>query len=100
MSAAALVADNNVLASNKTIVCDKTTEHFVRILESEIHEGTLVHALDCLQTWFNKSLVREIPQVFIDWLPKGLTLKSITSNVRTGKNRTFQNVFDSSEIEF
>ena len=83
LSAAALVADNNVLASNKSTICVKVTEHFVKIFESEVHEGTLVHALDCLQTWFLKSQDRQVPQVFIDWLPKGLALKSITSKVRT-----------------
>ena len=61
------------------------TVHFVKIFESEVHEGTLVHALGCLQTWFVKSpnSRENVPQSFVDWLPKGLALKSITSNVRT-----------------
>ena len=57
----------------------------MKIFESEVHEGTLVHALGCLQIWFVKSpnSRENVPQIFVDWFPKGLALKSITSSVRT-----------------
>ena len=55
----------------------------MKIFENEVHEGTLVHALECLQVWLNKSPGREVPQAFIDWIPKAMALKSVTSNVRT-----------------
>ena len=83
LTAAASIIDNNVLASNKATLCAKATEHFVKIFENEVHEGTLVHALECLQVWLNKSPGREVPQAFIDWIPKAMALKSVTSNVRT-----------------
>ena len=56
----------------------------MKLFESEVHEGTLIQGLDCLQTWFSKSACHEVPPIFIQWIPKGLALKSVTSNVRTG----------------
>ena len=66
-------------ASGKANLCTKTTEHLVKYFESEVHEGTLIQALECLQSWFSKSACHEVPQVFVQWIPKALALKSVTS---------------------
>ena len=84
LQAAAALADNSVLSSKKSELCEKATEYFVKVLETEIHEGTLIQALDALQLWFGKSACREVPNVYVQWIPKGLALKSITSALRTG----------------
>ena len=71
------------MSSNKGKLCLSATEAFVKIFESEVHEGTLIHGLECLQTWFSSGSCREVPEVFVKWIPKGLALKSVTSGVRT-----------------
>jgi hypothetical protein len=51
-------------------------------LESEVHEGTLVVALENLTLWAAK-FVQEIPVKFIEWIPKGMAVKSATPAIRS-----------------
>jgi hypothetical protein len=60
----------------------QATDHFVKILETEVHEGTLVLALDNLSLWAAK-FAHDIPPKFIEWVPKGMALKSSTPAVRS-----------------
>ena len=79
LSATASLAENSVLSKGSLAL--KASQYMIKILSSEVHEGTLIHALDSLQTWFKH--IREFPSEFVDWIPKGLALKSITSGVRS-----------------
>lgn len=51
-------------------------------METEVHEGTLLEALETLSQW-SARITTEIPQVFLDWLPKGIALKTSSSPVRS-----------------
>lgn len=46
-------------------------EHFLKVLETEIHEKTLVHALEMLSKWGAK--FTEVPKKLIDWFAKGMS---------------------------
>lgn len=55
------------------------TEHILKVLETEVHEKTLVLALEMLSKWGAK--FTEIPKKLLDWFDKGMstfcTLKSV-----------------------
>jgi hypothetical protein len=53
----------------------------LQVLKTEVHEGTLVIALTNLEKWALK-VTSEIPSEFIEWLPKGIALKTATSTVK------------------
>ena len=58
------------------------TGYFVKVLETEVHEGTLLATLDALNNWVERYRDGQIPVALIEWIPKGLALKSSTSSVR------------------
>lgn len=62
-------------------VCRAAVKHFVKLLETESHEGTLVEALDTCGQWMAK-LSGDVPPEFVAWFPKGITAKTATSSVR------------------
>ncbi|KAK4018137.1 hypothetical protein OUZ56_000207 [Daphnia magna] len=62
--------------------CD-AAEHFVKILETEVHEGTLTRALSSLLLWANR-FTAAIPKSLMEMFKKGMTLKTSTPVVRTG----------------
>lgn len=76
------LSKNAVLSSSIGPICHMATDHFIKILESEVHEGTLIMALENLSMWAAK-FGRDIPQKFIEWIPKGMALKSSTAGVRS-----------------
>ncbi len=69
-------------ASTHQLSCD-ATEHFVKILESEVHEGTLNQALASLMLWATR-FTATIPKSLMEMFKKGMTLKTATPAVRTG----------------
>ena len=68
-------------ASTHQLSCD-ATEHFVKVLETEVHEGTLNQALASLLLWTTR-FTNAIPKSLMDMFKKGLTLKTATPAVRT-----------------
>ena len=60
----------------------QATEHFVKILEIEVHEATLILALENFSLWASK-FGQDIPVKFVEWIPKGMALKSSTPAVRS-----------------
>ncbi|XP_071180493.1 stalled ribosome sensor GCN1-like [Mytilus edulis] len=57
------------------------SENFLTLLQSEVHEGTLVHALQMLSLWCTKFYTC-VPDKLILWFKKALSLKTSTSAVR------------------
>ena len=55
---------------------------FVKILESEVHEGTLLKALDVLSLWTTR-LTSSVPKSLMEMFKKGMTLKTTTPGIRT-----------------
>lgn len=49
-------------------------EHFLKVLETEVHEKTLVHALEMLSKWGAK--FTQIPKKLVDWFEKGLGIET------------------------
>jgi hypothetical protein len=47
-----------------------------------VHEGTLILALENFSLWASK-FGQEIPAKFVEWIPKGMALKSSTPAVRS-----------------
>lgn len=61
----------------------EVSEHFVKILEAEVHEGTLTQALSALSLWTAR-LSAAVPKSLMEIFKKGGTLKTATPAVRTG----------------
>ena len=69
-------------ASTQQLSCD-ASEHFVKILDTEIHEGTLNQALSALLLWANR-FTAAIPKSLMEMFKKGMGLKTSTPGIRTG----------------
>jgi len=83
LSAAGSLTNSGVTGAAMATLANAATNHFVKILETEAHEGTLVTALEMLASWAAK-FSNEIPAKLIAWFPKGMALKTTTSAVRCG----------------
>ncbi|CAG9759746.1 unnamed protein product [Ceutorhynchus assimilis] len=59
----------------------KATSHFIKVLESEVHEKTLCFALDMLSLWTAK-LSNVIPEALLDIFQNGPLLKTSTPLVK------------------
>ena len=81
LRAAGRISENAVTGGALQGVCCAAVKHFVKLLETESHEGTLVEALEMCGLWMAK-LSGEIPPEFVAWFPKGITAKTSTSSVR------------------
>eukprot|EP00105_Crassostrea_gigas_P037138 XP_019921286.1 PREDICTED: eIF-2-alpha kinase activator GCN1 [Crassostrea gigas] len=71
------VSGANTLESLSTTVAEK----FLPLLQSEVHEGTLVTALNMMSLWCAK-FYTNVPDKLIEWFKKGISLKTSTSAVR------------------
>lgn len=52
------------------------TEHFMKVLETEVHEKTLIFALEMLSKWGSK--FTQVPKKLIDWFEKGMGVYFLT----------------------
>ena len=83
LEAAGKLASNAVSSSSLiTPLNELSSGHFIKVLENEVHEGTLLVALNALGMWVEKLRDGNVPKSFLEWIPKGLALKSSTSPVR------------------
>ena len=83
LEAAGKLAINAVSSSSLiTPLNELSSGHFIKVLENEVHEGTLLVALNALGMWVEKLRDGNVPKSFLEWIPKGLALKSSTSPVR------------------
>nr|BAN20950.1 translational activator gcn1 [Riptortus pedestris] len=73
---------NAVTGSSIQPLAKNAVEHFIKILETEVHEKTLVHCLEMMSLWCSK-FVTEVPTTVLSWLEKGFALKTSTCPVRT-----------------
>lgn len=63
------------------ILTTLVTEQFVKILQTEVHEKVLCHALEMFSLW-STNYTGQLPNKIIDTFKSGLELKSVTQNVR------------------
>lgn len=68
-------------AGVQKLSCD-ATERFAKILESEVHEATIIKAVEVLSLWTSR-LTGPAPQSLIDSFKKGMLSKTSTAAVRT-----------------
>ncbi|XP_071537961.1 stalled ribosome sensor GCN1 [Panulirus ornatus] len=81
LQAVEAVSEHSVTGNSAYALSVTVFEKMIKVLETESHEGTLVQALAALTAWSAK-FTTDIPQKLIDFLPKGMTLKSTTTSVR------------------
>ncbi|CAL7933790.1 unnamed protein product [Xylocopa violacea] len=77
-------------ASGSTVerLAETACEHFIKVLETEVHEKTLIHALEMMALWSNK-FANNVPKCVIDAFKKGMTAKTSTAAVRTAYIKLF-----------
>ncbi|XP_066998088.2 stalled ribosome sensor GCN1 [Anabrus simplex] len=76
------LSHNAVTGSSVQKLASIAADHFICVLNSEVHEKTLIHALEMLSLWCAK-FSNEVPVKVLDWLKKGPGLKTSTAAVRT-----------------
>lgn len=64
-----------------TVLTTVVTEQFVKILQTEVHEKVLCHALEMFSLW-STNYSGQLPNKIIDTFKSGLELKSVTQNIR------------------
>ncbi|KAJ1530782.1 hypothetical protein ONE63_005633 [Megalurothrips usitatus] len=70
-------------------------DHFLKVLNIEVHEKTLIHALEMMALWCGK-FSNEIPSSVVDGLKKGYASKNSTAPVRTAYFQCISSCFTSS----
>ncbi|KAL0272371.1 UNVERIFIED_CONTAM: hypothetical protein PYX00_005366 [Menopon gallinae] len=81
LQGAGYISENGVTGSSAQQLAAHATEHFMKVLETEVHEKTLIFALEMLSKWGSK--FTQVPKKLIDWFEKGMGLKTSTPAVRT-----------------
>lgn len=65
------MSENGVTGNSYQVLAACATEHFLKVLETEVHEKTLIHALEMLSKWGAK--FTQVPKKLIDWFGKGIS---------------------------
>ncbi|XP_012231678.1 stalled ribosome sensor GCN1 [Linepithema humile] len=68
-------------------LAETACEHFVKVLETEVHEKTLIHALEMMTLWSKK--LNSVPKLVVDAFKKGMAAKTSTAAVRTAYIKLF-----------
>ncbi|KAG0719257.1 eIF-2-alpha kinase activator GCN1 [Chionoecetes opilio] len=89
------VSEHCVTGSSAQALSVKVLDRMTKVLETESHEGTLLQALTALSAWTAK-FTNDIPQKLIDFVPKGMTLKTSTASIRAAYVRCLQGCVTSS----
>uniref|UniRef100_A0A1B6CCQ0 TOG domain-containing protein n=1 Tax=Clastoptera arizonana TaxID=38151 RepID=A0A1B6CCQ0_9HEMI len=97
LEAAGNLSNNSISTNVSQKVAAVASEHFIKVLETEVHEKTLMKALEMLALWC-ASCHTQVPQKLIAWFPKGLALKTSTAGVRTAYIDCMSSFFHGSKI--
>lgn len=89
------VSEHSVTGSSAQALSGKVLDRMMKVLETESHEGTLIQALTALSAWTAK-FTTDIPQKLIDFVPRGMTLKTSTAGIRSAYVRCLQGCITSS----
>ncbi len=90
-AASALASSSGALSSAMTSIVPNVMEKFIKLLEAEAHEGTILAALESLHIWLTKfHTTNELPAAFVSWIStKALSLKTTTSSVKSAYLQCF-----------
>ncbi|KAM0733122.1 Stalled ribosome sensor GCN1 [Formica fusca] len=69
-------------------LAETACEHFVKVLETEVHEKTLIQALEMMALW-SKKFSSTLPKIVVDAFKKGMAAKTSTAAVRTAYIKLF-----------
>ncbi|KAE8739724.1 hypothetical protein FOCC_FOCC014768 [Frankliniella occidentalis] len=86
---------NTVAGSSVQRLATLAAEQFIKVLGVEVHEKTLVYALEMMSLWCTK-FTSEVPVSVIDGLKKGLASKNSTALVRSAYIQCLSSCFTSS----
>lgn len=81
MQGAGNLVRNNIPTESVEPILAIATEHFIKVLESEIHEKVLCHALEMF-SWWARGYRNELPKKITDTFKKGVEAKTVTHTVR------------------
>ncbi|XP_011149210.1 eIF-2-alpha kinase activator GCN1 [Harpegnathos saltator] len=79
---------NAASGSSVQKLAETACEHFVKVLETEVHEKTLIHALEMMALW-SKKFSSNVPKSVVDAFKKGMAAKTSTAAVRTAYIKLF-----------
>ncbi|XP_068244259.1 stalled ribosome sensor GCN1 [Palaemon carinicauda] len=83
------VSEHSVTGNSAYGLSVTVVEKMIKVLETESHEGSLIQALSALTAWSTK-FTNDIPQKLLDFIPKGISLKTSTTAVRAAYVRCLQ----------
>ncbi|CAG5089337.1 Similar to Gcn1: eIF-2-alpha kinase activator GCN1 (Mus musculus) [Cotesia congregata] len=72
----------NAAGSNVQKVAEAACGHFIKVLDTEVHEKTLIHALEMMSLWCQK-FSAEVPKNIIETFKKAMNAKTSTTGLRT-----------------
>lgn len=76
------LSHNAASGSGVQTIAEVACGHFIKVVETEVHEKTLIHALEMMTLWCGK-FVNQVPKSVIETFKKGMAAKSSTAGVRT-----------------
>ncbi|XP_043262082.1 eIF-2-alpha kinase activator GCN1 [Colletes gigas] len=79
---------NAASGSSVQRLAETACEHFIKVLETEVHEKTLIHALEMMALWSNK-FAKSVPESVADAFKEGMAAKTSTPAVRTAYIKIF-----------
>ncbi|KAB7504018.1 eIF-2-alpha kinase activator GCN1 [Armadillidium nasatum] len=80
------VSHHRVPKESSYQLSEEVTLKLLKVLETETHEASLVQALSTLSSWATK-FEDNIPDKLLEFVPKGLNLKTSTTNVKASYYR-------------
>ncbi|RZC38970.1 translational activator GCN1-like, partial [Asbolus verrucosus] len=98
LQAAGNFSHNNVTGGHLQELIATIADYFIKILETEVHEKTLCHALDMFALWGSK-FGSEIPKKVIEAFKNGMGLKTSTPLVRIAYIKCMLVCFNTNSIE-
>ncbi|XP_050428073.1 eIF-2-alpha kinase activator GCN1 isoform X2 [Adelges cooleyi] len=91
---------NNVANDDKCQeIADYVVEQFIKVLDSEMHEKTLIHAIQMLTLW-RSSFKKTITKTLIAWFSKGYNKKSSVMTVKLAYLECMMHVFQKDHSKY
>ncbi|XP_008548705.1 eIF-2-alpha kinase activator GCN1 [Microplitis demolitor] len=72
----------NAAGSGVQQVAEAACNHFIKVLDTEVHEKTLIHALEMMSLWCQK-FTGDVPKNIIEAFKKAMNAKTSTTGLRT-----------------
>ncbi|XP_012272971.1 eIF-2-alpha kinase activator GCN1 [Orussus abietinus] len=88
LQAAGNLSRNGAFGSSVQRLAEVACDHFIKVLETEVHEKTLIHALEMMALWCEK-FANEVPKNVVEAFKKGMAAKTSTAGVRTAYIKLF-----------